>query len=101
MSWQEIDQEVAKIERNLKPIARSAQRRIRLFLAIYVPALATAFIAAHASGTSLTVSTLFSLAMTAAGEIDPSVPWSALTGVFDRSRTGTLPDVPPAKGSGT
>lgn len=98
----DILREIDKLEANLLPVKRGLEVRARRFLSIFLPAFITALVAPPQRWVFADVLSLaLSVAVTALGEIDPSIPWSVLVGRFEQIRAGRLPDVPTNKGGGT
>lgn len=93
--WAEVD----RLEEDLKPEVRTLAVRGRRFTAAYVPALFTALVAGSSNLTlGLFVGTALSVAVTVAGELDPSIPWGVLAEKLDIARWRDPVVTPPTKG---
>ena len=92
--------EVDRLEEDLRPYAHTALARGRRFAAAFMPALFTALLAAQSNLTlGLVLSTGLSVAVTVAGELDPSIPWSVIFKRLDTARWRDPVVTPQVKGN--
>lgn len=78
--------EIDRLEEDAKPYARKAMVRARRFFAIFFPAFFTAVLTANNLTWGTLWSLVFSVAVAALAEIDPSIPWSTFVQLLDRAR---------------